>query len=80
MIPIQTEGSRPPLFCITRPNINALGFVFLARNLGNDQPVYGLQKQMAEDPDIFMTPRQYHALAAEYIKEVQKYSRMGHTT
>src|SRR5262249_41643296 len=50
LIPIQPNGSRPPLFCVARPNVNAIGFLFLARELGSDQPLYGLQKQLAEDP------------------------------
>jgi thioesterase domain-containing protein len=54
-----------------------LGFVFLSRNLGEDQPVYALQKQVAEDPAIFMTPEQYHDLAAEYVGELRKIQPHG---
>ena len=31
LIPIQPGRSLPPLFCVTAPNVNALGFAFLAR-------------------------------------------------
>jgi amino acid adenylation domain-containing protein len=72
LIEIQPKGSRPPLFCIARPNVNALGFLFLSRNLGPDQPVYGLQKQVEEDPDIFLTPEQYRDLAIEYVHEIKQ--------
>ncbi len=51
IIPIRKTGSRPPLFCISRPNANALGYVFnLTRNLSPDQPVIGLQTEMDKDP------------------------------
>ncbi|MGQ0635971.1 MAG: amino acid adenylation domain-containing protein [Planctomycetaceae bacterium] len=67
LIPIQPHGSKPPLFCVAAPNVNALGFVFLARRLGPGQPVYGLQRQDAANPERYYTEAQYEALAAASI-------------
>jgi amino acid adenylation domain-containing protein len=67
LIPIQVSGTRAPLFCIARPNVNALGYLFLSRELGDDQPVYGLQVQLEEDPQLEFTDQQYRNTASEYI-------------
>jgi amino acid adenylation domain-containing protein len=69
LIPIRAEGSKPPLFCISRPNVNALGFIFLARSLPQNQPVYGLQSQMKEDGRFWtFSQEDYEKKAAEYIE------------
>jgi amino acid adenylation domain-containing protein len=73
VIPIQPEGSGPALFCVVRPNVNALGYVFLARKLGHKQPVYGLQNTIDASKVLF-TQSEYEQMAAEYIaamREVQ---------
>lgn len=52
LVPIKTRGSRPPLFCIGG---SALGYRHLARHLGPEQPLYGLQIQQvhgSEGEDI----------------------------
>jgi amino acid adenylation domain-containing protein len=67
LIPIQSAGSRPPLFCVARPNVNAMGFLILSRELGPDQPVFGLQKQLAEDPVLEFSPEQIRTTATEYV-------------
>jgi thioesterase domain-containing protein/acyl carrier protein len=43
LIALRTEGTRPPLFCISAGDGNVLGFAALARRLPEDQPVYALQ-------------------------------------
>jgi aspartate racemase len=68
LISIQPKGSRPPLFCVAAPNVNALGWVFLARYLGLDQPVYGLQRQDTRNPHRFYTQSEYEELAAISIE------------
>ena len=71
LISIQPKGTRPPLFCVARPNVNALGFLFLSRQLGEDQPVYGLQSRLEEDPTLGFTQRQYETTAAAYIEAMR---------
>jgi thioesterase domain-containing protein/acyl-CoA synthetase (AMP-forming)/AMP-acid ligase II/acyl carrier protein len=71
LIPIQTDGSKRPLFCL--PSGGAvgvnLGFANLASLLGSDQPVYGLQQQGLETKQ---TPLYscIEELADHYIKEI----------
>ena len=77
LIPIQTSGSRPPLFCVARPNINALGFVFLSHDLGQDQPCYGLQMQLEEVPKLDFTEEQYRTTASTYVQAMQSVQARG---
>ncbi len=43
LVPIQPEGSRPPLFCIHGGGSQVLIYRNLAVRLGREQPLYGLQ-------------------------------------
>src|SRR5262249_3185298 len=43
VVGIQTEGTRRPLFCAHPVSGSVLSYVELARQLGPDQPFYGLQ-------------------------------------
>ncbi len=73
IIPIRKTGSKPPLFCVSRPNANALGFVFLTRSLSPDQPVIGLQSQMDKDGSNWVYDQnEYEAKAKEYIKAMRE--------
>jgi len=61
------DGSRPPLFLIVIPGMNALGYAALARNLKPDQPVYmiqGLGPRLRGRP---YTKVEYDQLAAGYL-------------
>jgi aspartate racemase len=44
-VPIQPEGSQPPIFCIHGGAGTILHLAPLARRLGTDQPFYGLQSR-----------------------------------
>ena len=43
LVVIHGGGARPPFFCVPGVGGNVVGFHTLARHLGADQPVYGLQ-------------------------------------
>jgi thioesterase domain-containing protein len=45
LVPIQPQGSQRPLFLVHPVGGNVLGYAELARRLGPEQPVYGLQSQ-----------------------------------
>jgi thioesterase domain-containing protein/acyl carrier protein len=45
LVPIQPRGSRNPFYCIHAVGGNVLTYADVARHLGPDQPVYGLQAQ-----------------------------------
>jgi thioesterase domain-containing protein len=49
LVEIQKGGDGVPLFCVSNPKVNALGYRTLAHHLNPDQPVFGLQTQCAED-------------------------------
>ena len=73
LIPIRKTGTKPPLFCVSRPNVNALGFIFLSRNLSPDQPVIGLQTQMEKDGATWVYDQsEYEERAAEYVKVMRE--------
>ncbi len=76
LLPIQTGGSMQPLFCAAWPEVNALGYVFLARALGKDQPVYGLQRRYRQEDTPF-TQGEYEALAREYIAAMRTAQPQG---
>ncbi|WP_233583204.1 non-ribosomal peptide synthetase [Corallococcus sp. CA053C] len=45
LVPIQREGTQRPFFCVHPVGGNVLAYAELAKQLGPDQPFYGLQSQ-----------------------------------
>ena len=73
-VPIQREGSRPPLFCISSQFGDVLLYRSLAQLLGREQPFYALQ--------VFGQsglPRRHtiESMATEYLREVRKIQPTG---
>jgi thioesterase domain-containing protein/acyl carrier protein len=68
LVSIQPEGSRPPLYLVHSASGNAMSYVALARRLGREQPVYGLQSK-GLDPDRKPTAR-VEDMASEYLEEL----------
>jgi aspartate racemase len=71
LVEIQTGGSKAPLICVSMPNVNALGYRTLARYLGNDQPVFGLQAQYPEDLDGEHSQAAVDSIATEYLEALR---------
>jgi thioesterase domain-containing protein/acyl carrier protein len=71
LIEIQKGNDQPPLFCVSMPNVNALGYVALARHLGPDQTVYGLQAQYPEDLQGEHSQAAVDDLATEYLEAIR---------
>jgi amino acid adenylation domain-containing protein len=71
LVEIQKGNARPPLFCVSMPNVNALGYVALARYLGPEQPVYGLQAQYPEDLQGEHSQTAVDELATEYLQAIR---------
>lgn len=64
IVPIQKNGSKPPLFCVHPIRGEALKYWELASSLGDEQPVYGLRfHRKSLDKDLGM-----EQLAARYIE------------
>ena len=70
VVPIQTTGTKPAVFCVGPVTGEVLLFRDLAIDLGPDQPVYGLQPFDLPNP-----PSTIESLAASYIDELR---RCGH--
>lgn len=69
LVPIQPNGSNPPLFCIHGGVGTVLFYRDLANHLGPDQPFYGLQAKGLNGIGIPHT--NIHEMAADYIKEIR---------
>jgi thioesterase domain-containing protein/acyl carrier protein len=69
LVVIQGGGTRPPFFCVPGVGGNVVGFHTLARHLGADQPVYGLQ---ARGLDGVSPPHiRVEEMAADYVAQMQ---------
>ncbi len=75
MVPIQTEGSKPPFFCVHPAGGNVLCYLRLSQYLGKDQPFYGLQ---AQGIDGLREPLcEVETMAAEYVEAVRRVQPHG---
>ena len=77
VVEIQAGDAKPPLFCVSTPNVNALGYRSLAHHLGADQPVYGLQAQYPEDLEGEHSLAAVDELAGEYLTALRKVQPHG---
>jgi len=70
---IQAGGNRPPFFAAVLAGVNALGYVPLAKHLGDEQPFYTLQTP-GPGPHATKRPysqKEYEQVAAEYIRAMR---------
>jgi thioesterase domain-containing protein/acyl carrier protein len=73
LVPIQTKGSRPPLFAI-----HTITLLDLPQHLGEDQPLYFLRYGMAaEISDSSVPLPRLEDLASHYINELQQVQPSG---
>lgn len=69
LVPIQPRGTRLPLFFVHAPRGDVLLYCHIARQLGEDQPVYGLQAVGVDGDD---TPLfSFEEMAAHYVSEMR---------
>ncbi|HEY0601403.1 MAG TPA: amino acid adenylation domain-containing protein [Herpetosiphonaceae bacterium] len=72
IVPIQSRGSKPPIFCVHPAGGTAFCYVPLARYLGADQPVYGLQAYGLEAGQTpYSTMEEIAAYYVQAIRELQ---------
>lgn len=69
LVPVQTEGTRPPFFCVHGLGGTVLRFQALAKHMGSDQPVYGLQAQGLDGVHPFHA--RVEDMAEHYVKEMR---------
>jgi len=75
MVAIQPHGSKPPFFCVPWAGGNVIYLLELARQLGQEQPFYGLQAVGLDgeaEPDT-----RIEDMAARYIREIQTIQPQG---
>ena len=75
LIPIQTVGTRSPFFCVHPHEGNVVGFYDLSKNLGQDQPLYGLQAQGLDGKSVGQCS--FENMAAHYLKEIRTVQPRG---
>ena len=75
LVPVQPNGSRPIFFHVIPFLVSVLSFSELARHLGDDQPLYGLQPQGVEGDDPHH--ERVEDMAAHYIKEIRSLQPEG---
>jgi thioesterase domain-containing protein len=68
IVPIQTNGTKPAIFCIGALNGEVILFRRLALELGPDQPLYGLQPFSLVDHLATV-----ETLAASYIEQLRQF-------
>ncbi|AEY02705.1 AMP-dependent synthetase and ligase [Oceanimonas sp. GK1] len=75
LVAIQPKGSKPPLFCIHPAGGNVVGYSALAKHLGTDQPLYGLQSQGLIPGQRPLTS--FEDMAKHYLKEIKELQPEG---
>lgn len=75
LVAIRPDGVRPPLFLVPGRGGNVLCYSDLARTLGSDQPLYGLQSRGL---DIGETPfDRIEPMARHYVAEIRRVQPHG---
>jgi thioesterase domain-containing protein/acyl carrier protein len=65
IVPLQSRGSQPPLFCVHPGDRRVICYVHLVRHLGVEQPIFGL-----EDLGVDLA-RPVTQIAAEYVAAIR---------
>jgi len=75
LVTIRDGGTQPPLFLVHGAEGNVLLYRDLARCLGADQPVYGLQSQGLDGSERFLT--RLEEMASGYLREIREVQSEG---
>ncbi|HSF44306.1 MAG TPA: amino acid adenylation domain-containing protein, partial [Thermoanaerobaculia bacterium] len=75
LVSLRPEGTLPPLFCVHAVGGHLLDFHDLVRELGPDQPVFGLQSRGFESDEEPLTT--IEEMAAAYLEAVRAASPRG---
>ncbi|HEX7294905.1 MAG TPA: amino acid adenylation domain-containing protein, partial [Pyrinomonadaceae bacterium] len=69
---IKKGNGRLPFFCVSVPNVNALGYVPLARYLPDEQPVHAVQSTFQKAWEDEYSVDEVESLATEYIGAIRR--------
>ncbi|QDY80661.1 amino acid adenylation domain-containing protein [Streptomyces qinzhouensis] len=70
LLPLRTEGTAPPLFCVHPGSGLGGAYAGLLRHLGPDRPVYALQAPGLSAP-AEAAPASVEEMAADYIRRIR---------
>ncbi|HVM89005.1 MAG TPA: amino acid adenylation domain-containing protein [Puia sp.] len=74
LVPIKPEGNKPPLYIVHGSGLTVMVFNSLAKELSENQPVYGLQAYGLNGEEPFDTIEE---IATHYINEIVAYNPDG---
>ncbi|MDP9160455.1 MAG: thioesterase domain-containing protein, partial [Acidobacteriota bacterium] len=77
ILQIQGGNTKPAFFAIVTPGVNALGYVALARHLGEDQPFYRIQGPGSRVTDRPYSKDEFDNLALQYIEAMKTVQPKG---
>jgi thioesterase domain-containing protein len=75
LLPLRAAGSRSPVFCVHPTGCIAWSYLGLARHIGPDVPLYGLQARGVLDGCPL--PSSVAEMAADYIAELRRVQPQG---
>lgn len=75
LVPIQPQGTKPPLFCVHPGGGNVVCYLPLARELGADQPLYAFRALGVEAGETPM--KTVEEMAAEYVRQMRSVQPVG---
>ncbi|KAK9703356.1 hypothetical protein K7432_010793 [Basidiobolus ranarum] len=75
LLPLNTKGSRAPLFCVHAVSGLSWGYIGLSKYLGPNQPIYGLQARGLDDE----TPvaETMEDMISDYIQQIRNVQPSG---
>ena len=75
LVPIQIKGTQPPFFCVHPAGGHVLCYTDLAKYLGNNQPVYGLQAPGFNEGEKILD--RVEDMAHFYIETIKEFQAEG---
>ncbi|KAA9374761.1 amino acid adenylation domain-containing protein, partial [Microbispora cellulosiformans] len=69
ILPLRTEGDKPPLFCVHPSSGLSWCYAELTRHLPDDQPVYGLQARGFGPGELL--PETIEEMARDYVEQIR---------
>ncbi len=75
LVPIQPQGTKPPLFCVHALGGNVLDYFLLSQYLGSDQPFYGLQSLGLDGQQQPL--QRVEDMAKQYLQEIRALQPTG---